>query len=108
MTTDQKVIKTKIGLLELARQPGNGADACRIMGYSRDSFYRGSAGATEKHRRRRFSIPIDVNFSCFPILLFSSVVSSRPSCLRVYRVFASVASSCSPHRAWQYGTNSNR
>jgi len=40
MTTAQKVIKTKVGLLELAKQLGNVADACRLMGYSRDSFYR--------------------------------------------------------------------
>jgi transposase InsO family protein len=40
VTTEQKVIKTKIGLLELAKQLGNVADACRMMGYSRDSFYR--------------------------------------------------------------------
>ena len=40
MTTAQKVITTKVGLLELAKQLGNVADACRMMGYSRDSFYR--------------------------------------------------------------------
>lgn len=40
MTTEQKVIKTKVGLLELGKQLGNVAEACRIMGYSRDSFYR--------------------------------------------------------------------
>ena len=40
MTTAQKVIKTKVGLLELAKQLGNVAHACRMMGYSRDSFYR--------------------------------------------------------------------
>ncbi len=34
------MIKNKLGLLELARQLGNVARACRIMGYSRDSFYR--------------------------------------------------------------------
>ena len=39
MTTDQKIIKAK-GLLELARQLGNVSQACQIMGYSRDSFYR--------------------------------------------------------------------
>src|SRR5215510_7865874 len=39
MTTEQKIIKTKVGLLELAKQLGNVAHACRIMGYSRDSFY---------------------------------------------------------------------
>jgi transposase InsO family protein len=40
MTTDQKIIKTKVGLLELAKQLGNVSQACQIMGYSRDSFYR--------------------------------------------------------------------
>jgi hypothetical protein len=40
MTTAEKVIKTKVGLLELAKQLGSVAEACRIMGYSRDSFYR--------------------------------------------------------------------
>ncbi len=40
MTREQKIIKTKVGLLELAKQLGNVSKACRIMGYSRDSFYR--------------------------------------------------------------------
>jgi transposase InsO family protein len=40
MTTEQKIIKTKLGLLELGRQLGNVSQACRVMGYSRDSFYR--------------------------------------------------------------------
>lgn len=40
MTTEQKIIKNKVGLLELARQLGSVSRACKIMGYSRDSFYR--------------------------------------------------------------------
>ena len=40
MTTEQKVIRAKVGLLELAKQLGNVSQACRVMGYSRDSFYR--------------------------------------------------------------------
>jgi transposase InsO family protein len=40
MTKDQKVIRNKVGLLELAKQLGNVSQACKIMGYSRDSFYR--------------------------------------------------------------------
>ena len=40
MTTADKVIKTKVGVLELGRQLGSVSKACRIMGYSRDSFYR--------------------------------------------------------------------
>lgn len=40
MTIERKIIKTKVGLLELAKQLGNVSRACKIMGYSRDSFYR--------------------------------------------------------------------
>lgn len=40
MTTEQKIIKNKLGVLELAKQLGNVSRACKVMGYSRDSFYR--------------------------------------------------------------------
>jgi hypothetical protein len=40
MTTEQKIIRAKAGLLELAKQLGNVSQACKMMGYSRDSFYR--------------------------------------------------------------------
>lgn len=40
MTTEQKVIKTKLGLLKLAKQLANVSEACKVFGYSRDSFYR--------------------------------------------------------------------
>jgi hypothetical protein len=40
MTTDQKIIKNKLGLLRLAATLGNVSQACKVMGYSRDSFYR--------------------------------------------------------------------
>ena len=36
----EKIIKPKLGLLELAKQLGNVSKACKIMGYSRDTFYR--------------------------------------------------------------------
>jgi hypothetical protein len=32
VTTEQKIIKTKVGVLELAKQLGNVARACRIKG----------------------------------------------------------------------------
>ena len=40
MATEQKVIRAKVGLLELAKQLGSVSRACKVMGYSRDSFYR--------------------------------------------------------------------
>jgi transposase InsO family protein len=40
MTTEQKIIKNKLGLLKLAETLGNVSQACKVMGYSRDSFYR--------------------------------------------------------------------
>jgi hypothetical protein len=40
MTQEQRIIRAKVGLLELARQLGNVSQTCKMMGYSRDSFYR--------------------------------------------------------------------
>src|SRR3954451_13587118 len=40
MTNEQKIIRAKVGLLELAKQLGSVSQACQMMGYSRDSFYR--------------------------------------------------------------------
>jgi hypothetical protein len=40
MTTEVKLIKNKLGLLKLAEKLGNVSEACKMMGYSRDTFYR--------------------------------------------------------------------
>ena len=40
MNTEQKIIKNKIGVLKLAEMLGSVSQACKTMGYSRDSFYR--------------------------------------------------------------------
>jgi hypothetical protein len=40
MTNEEKIIATKLGLLKLAERLGNVSEACKVMGYSRDSFYR--------------------------------------------------------------------
>lgn len=40
MSTEEKIIKNKVGLLKLAEQLGSVSQACKVMGFSRDSFYR--------------------------------------------------------------------
>lgn len=40
MNTQIKLIKIKVGLLSLAEQLGKVSQACKLFGYSRDSFYR--------------------------------------------------------------------
>ena len=40
LNTTNKIIKHKVGLLNLAEQLGNVSKACKTMGLSRDTFYR--------------------------------------------------------------------
>ena len=40
MTTDEKLIKIRLGLLQLAPYLQNVSESYRVMGYCRDKFYR--------------------------------------------------------------------
>src|SRR3989442_7147926 len=40
MTQEQKIIKNKLGLLKLAQTLDSVSEACKVLGFSRDSFYR--------------------------------------------------------------------
>lgn len=40
MTQDQKIIRNKLGVLKLAQALGSVSEACKVLGFSRDSFYR--------------------------------------------------------------------
>ena len=40
MNQETKLIKTKLGLLHLAEHLNNVTQACKMIGYSRDSYYR--------------------------------------------------------------------
>lgn len=56
----ERIIKHKVGLLNLAEELGNVSKACKVMGYSRDTFYRyksavdsGGVEALFDHTRRK-------------------------------------------------------
>src|ERR1700739_3670472 len=40
MNTEQKIIKNKLGFLNLSEMRDSVSEACKVMGYSGDSFYR--------------------------------------------------------------------
>ncbi len=44
---NKSIIKHKVGLLNLAEELGNVSHACRVMGLSRDTFYRYKAAVDQ-------------------------------------------------------------
>ena len=45
--TNERIIKNKVGLLNLAEELGNVSKACKVMGFSRETFYRYQRAVSE-------------------------------------------------------------
>lgn len=55
MTNEQKIVQNKLGLIKLAKKLGNVSEACKAIGYSRDSYY----------RLLKLYVSVAHNMSCF-------------------------------------------
>ncbi len=47
LNTNERIIKHKVGLLNLAEELGNVSKSCQVMGLSRDTFYRYKSAVEE-------------------------------------------------------------
>jgi transposase InsO family protein len=47
LNCNERIIKNKVGLLNLAEELGNVSKACKVMGFSRDTFYRYKSAVEE-------------------------------------------------------------
>jgi hypothetical protein len=62
MKVETKLIKTGLGLLNLAEKLGNVSQACKVMGYSRDSFYRLKSCTIQAEKLRFMKSPEQAHF----------------------------------------------
>lgn len=91
MTTDQKVARRKLSLLELAQEMGNVSKACRMMGYSRQQFYEirrnfqtyGSEGLLDRLPGTRGPHPNRVSEEVEKAILDHALNYPTHGCLRV-------------------------
>lgn len=91
MTTEAKIARRKLSMLELAVELGNVSRACRIMGYSRQQFYEirrnfqlyGAEGLLDKLPGARSPHPNRVSEEIEKAILDHSLEHPSHGCLRV-------------------------
>jgi transposase InsO family protein len=91
MTTEKKVARRKLSLLELASELGNVSRACRIIGYSRQQFYEirrnyqvhGAKGLVDRLPGPKGPHPNRVSEEIEKAVLDHSLANPSHGCLRV-------------------------
>jgi len=91
MTTEKKVARRKLSLLELAQEMNNVSKACRVMGYSRQQFYEirrnyqvyGAEGLIDRLPGPRGPHPNRVSEDVEKSILEHSLAHPSHGCLRV-------------------------
>ena len=80
LQSNERIVKHKIGLLNLAEELSNVSKACKIMGLSRDTFYRykaavengGLEALVDKKRRKPNLNPSSTDISIFSFKILHS------------------------------------
>lgn len=96
MTTNKKIARRKLSLLELASELSNVSKACRIMGYSRQQFYEirrnyqvyGAEGLVDRLSGPRGPHPNRVDKEVEEAILGYSLEHPTHGCLRVAQQLA--------------------
>jgi transposase InsO family protein len=96
MTTEQKIARRKLSMLELAQQLGNVSKACQVMGYSRQQFYEirrnfqtyGADGLIDRLPGARGPHPNRVSDAIEQAVLEHSLHNPGHGCLRVAQELA--------------------
>lgn len=96
MTTNEKIARRKLSLLELATEMGNVSKACKVMGYSRQQFYEirrnfqtyGSQGLLDRLPGTRGPHPNRVSEEIEQAILEHCLAHPTQGCLRVAQELA--------------------
>jgi hypothetical protein len=95
LTTEKKVARRKLSMLELAAELGNVSKACKLMGYSRQQFYEirrnfqtyGAEGLIDRLPGARGPHPNRVSEEVEKAILDYSLIETRYSIHRIILTF---------------------